>query len=251
MNRRQVSLHVLCMAAMLLILSACSRNDVLDCSHESMREFEAHVKWEVDQIKERVDLRPLSVQASVSNAFEKARKRKKCGANYGVVPVYCSIGEDDFRRDQDTDSHKGFRIDIENFGTRVSWDDLDQIWLMIVLPSRSDGRCEVIESSLWNIKHGMGSSWSMYEFGDFWCRCNDPRLGWGEESLSWHTIVAEGSCKLFLLMDSGKAWGRKHGRKFYGQSAFENNLQRLKDLGVVVELVPIAYSKKKCFLECR
>ena len=100
MNRRQVSLHVLCMAAMLLILFACSRNDVLDYSHESMREFEAHVKWVVDQIKERVDLRPLSVQASVSNAFEKARKRKKCGANYGVVPVYCSIGEDDFRRDQ-------------------------------------------------------------------------------------------------------------------------------------------------------
>lgn len=251
MNRRQVSLHVLYMAAMLLILSACSRNDVLDCSSESMREFEAHVKWEVDQIKERVVLRPLSVQVSVSNAFEKARKRKKCGANYGVVPVYCSIKEDDFRRDRDTDSQKGFRIDIEHFGTRVSRDDLDQIWLMIALPSRSDGRCEVIESSLWNIKHGMGSSWSMYEFGDFWCRCNDPRLGWGEESLSWHTIVAEGSCKLFLLMDSGKAWGRKHGRKFYKQSAFEMYLQRLKDRGVVVELVPIAYSKKECFLECR
>ena len=245
-----VWVRVLGVAVVMTVLSSCMRDDVVLSSQESVDEFENRFQRHLGRMKDVVHLQRLTISESISNAFVKAEKRKGVMANHNVIPIYCTLREDDRQQDLTVNANRGFYIEVRSFGCRVSWNDLNQIWLIVVLPSLSEGHCDVLECSLANIVHGMGSAWSNYGFGTFWCRCNDPRLGWGSECLSWHTIVAEGSCKMYLLLDTGDSWGRRPGRTVFALSEFEKRLERLNKLGVLVELVPVAYSKKECILQC-
>lgn len=254
MSEPFVYVHAVGLAVMLLPIAACVRNDGAQYSQESMIELEKSVQFIRNQLKEPVVLVQWEVSASISNAFAKARKRKDVGARDCVVPICCEIQEGRVLKGVEINEGSGFCLRFWGFGLEPSWEELDLIWLIVVFSSSSNGCCEVVEGSLANIMHGGGSAWSSGRgSGEFSCRCRDPRLGWGKENLPWWKLVSEGACRLYFLMDMRKACGRRFGRRIYPVPVWERVLKRLDSYGVLIELVPVAYSEKdkKCILECR
>lgn len=248
----RINTWVLCSAIVVLMFPGCKRGDSFDCSQVSEMEFEKSFKCCLKHIDGLVELRELAIPESISNAYFKAAQRKRLGVDCHVIPVYCSIQGVEALEDSKVNcAGCGFRLEIRNFGERIERRDLNNIWLIVVLPSHSEGYCDVLETSLANITRGMGSSWSDLGFGDFWCRCNDPRLGWGSEKVVWNALMANGLCKMYLLLDDGIAWGRRHGRTFHDASKFKSTLEWLNKKGVLTELVVIAASEQECVLECR
>ena len=243
---------VLCCTIMFLMFSGCEQENSFHCPLTSEREFEHTFRCHLENIKGLVKFSELTVPECISNALSKAEGRKQIGANYRFIPVYCSIREHECFGDAKSDSRdEGFRMEVRSLGDRVARCDLERIWLIAVLESHHTGYCDVVETSLANITHGMGSSWSNFGFGDFWCRCHDPRLGWGDEKLFWNALVANGSCKMYFLLDDGSAWGRRHGRTCCDASKLKLMLDRLNKKGVLIEMTPVAASKQECVMECR
>ena len=251
MSNRYANVCVLCCNIIALMFFGCRREDSFCCFQVSESEFEKSFYRYIGHINGLVKLRELAVLQSVSNALVKAEQRKKIGVNCHVIPVYCSIREVESPESSKSNCEGGIRLEFRGFGDRVGRRDLNSIWLIVVLPSHIDGYYDVLETSLANIAHGMGSSWSNLGFGDFWCRCNDPRLGWGSENLIWHALIAKGSCKMYLLLDDGIEWGRRHGRTSHETAELKRKLEWLNRNGVLVELVAVAASKQECVLECR
>lgn len=253
MSKKFTKVCACCFTIVVMLLSGCKRENSSHCLRTSEVEFEKSFRSHLRSIKGLVELRKVEVSESVSNAYAKAERRKELGANYRVVPVFCSVREAECTGNSQLKcgEGEGFRFEFRSFGDRVKWCDLDNIWLIMVLPSHLDGYCDVVETSLSNITHGMGSSWSDFGFGDFCCRCNDPRLGWGREKVLWNKLIANGKCKLYVLLDDGMTWGRRHGRSLREFSKLKNRLARLNEKGVLIELVPVAASGQECVLQCQ
>lgn len=251
MSNKYINLCALCCTIMSIMFLGCKREDYFCCLPTSEREFARSLRGCLSRCDGLVELREAAISESVSNALVKAKQRKQIGANYRIIPVYCSICEPECYGNSELKCRgDGLCLRFSNFGVRAEWSDLKSIWLIAVFQANSVGYSEVIETSLANITHGMGSSWSDFRFGDFKCRCYDPRLGWGEK-LSWNALVANGECKMYLLLDDGSAWGRRHGRTFSEASKLKCSLNRYKGKGVLIELIPVAASKQECVLECR
>lgn len=236
----------------LLSLSACCRDDFASCSSRAANEFEKGIVVRIAQMKVPGALERIAIQPLISNACLKVRKRQKIGVNCKLAPVCCFIRDRKVNPASKRDGQRGFELEVEYLGEKVGWSNLDDFWLIVVVPSQaSEGCCEVWESSLGNIVHGMGVCPSTDGYGTLYFRCNDPRLGWGNCEYEWPRKVFDGECKLYLVMDAGQAWGRRFGRSISETSLLEKRLARLDEKGVLIELVPKACSNVECLLECK
>ena len=255
----------LVLAALLTALSGCRRANVVDGLSE---EEEAGLAREVSRRMQKdfdgAGLAREQVRRCLTNALRLARARVLCEATYDVIPLYCQLS--DGKGDEDILGGTGnrFVLDVWGCGARKAWrddvldsDDTHRIWLVFETFDRSSGQYMVVASSLENLVHGLGSSWSggkdggVGGYGATEYRCNDLLLGLEREPGSWIGKVAEGESRLYFLLGDARRFGFRIGRVVHGESDWRRRVDSLKAQGLLVEMVPLARSAGGCFLECR
>ena len=241
---------------LLTLLTACSRNDVVSCDSESIRQLEKTFHFDVDEMKDFTVLNKMDLSHCISNAFSKAHERKIRGANYDVIPVYCSVFNKECAQKSSKPKKNGFCISITGFGRRYAWgrdegDYLSYIWLAVERSGLKNSAYEIVFVPFKYIIHGYTGTWTSYNFGCYEYRCRDPYLGWGDEDLVWSEIVARGERKIYLLLDGGLNWVDGCGRRVYENGEWIKRVNRMKQAGVLIELVPILNSASGCMLGCR
>ena len=255
----------LVLAALLTALSGCRRANVVDGLSE---EEEAGLAREVSRRMQKdfggVGLAREQVRRCLTNAFCMARERALLEATCDVIPLYCQLS--DGKGDEDILGGTGnrFVLDVWGCGARKAWrddvldsDDTHRIWLVFETFDRSSGQYMVVASSLENLVHGLGSSWSggkdggVGGYGATQYRCNDLLLGMERKSETWVGKVADGECRLYFLLGDARRFGFRIGRVVHGESDWRRRVDSLKAQGLLVEMVPLAISAGGCFLECR
>ena len=254
----------LVLAALLTALSGCRRDNVVDrLSEEEEADCARMVSRRMQKAVGGVGLTREQFHKCLTNALRMARARVLREATYDVIPLYCQLS--DGKGDEDILGGKGnrFVLDVWGCGRRRAWyddvsdagDDAHRIWLVFETFDRSSGQYMVVASSLENLVHGLGSSWSNRKgvggYGATQYRCNDLLLGMERKSETWVRKVADGECRLYFLLGDARRFGFRIGRVVHGESDWRRRVDSLKAQGLLVEMVPLAISAGGCFLECR
>lgn len=262
--RNGVKWFFLALTTLLTALSGCRRDSVVDClSEEEESDCARMVSRRMQKTAGVAGLTREQFHRCLTNAFRMARERAFREATYDVIPLYCQLSDGNGDEGILDGERNRFVLDVWGSGTRKAWrddvldsgDDVHRIWLAFETFDRSSGQYEVFASSLENLVHGLGSSWSNRKgvggYGATQYRCNDLLLGMERESESWVRKVADGECRLYFLLGDGHRFGFRIGRTVYGASDWRARVESLKMQGVLVEMIPLAKFGKGCFLECR
>ena len=255
----------LVLAALLTALSGCRRANVVDgLSEEEESGLVREVSRQMQKDFGGAGLAREQVRRCLTNAFCMARERALLEATCDVIPLYCQLS--DGKGDEDILGGKGnrFVLDVWGCGARKAWrddvldsDDTHRIWLVFETFDRTSRRYMVVASSLENLVHGLGSSWSggkdggVGGYGATEYRCNDLLLGMERKSGTWVGKVAEGESRLYFLLGEARRFGFRIGRVVHGESDWRRRVDSLKAQGLLVEMAPLARSAGGCFLECR
>lgn len=255
----------LVLAALLTALSGCRRANVVDgLSEEEESGLVREVSRQMQKDFGGAGLAREQVRRCLTNAFCMARERALLEATCDVIPLYCRLNEGKAGEGVLGGTGNRFVLDVWGCGARKAWrddvldsDDTHRIWLVFETFDRSSGQYMVVASSLENLVHGLGSSWSggkdggVGGYGATEYRCNDLLLGLEREPGSWIWEVAEGESRLYFLLGDARRFGFRIGRVVHGESDWRTRVDSLKAQGLLVEMVPLARSAGGCFLECR
>ena len=260
-----------------LALGGCRRDGLVDfLSENEERGVRRAVSGELERGFSHGGLGEERVRACLTNAYEKARKRVAANANSGVIPFYFTLSDMNIAKEYARDA-KGpqlagnrfvgrFALRLWGAGERASWCDAprsrgggkDDFWFLLERFDPIKGGVEVFASPLANLETGTGSSWFGDKSGDrggygmVHYRCADLLLGVeGRDDGSWIAQVANGSSRLSLVLGDARLFDIRIGRTLLATSAWEATASKLRDLGLLVETVPVAVGDGTVFLECR
>ncbi len=263
--KNEVKWPSLALPMLLAVLSGCHRDSMIDwLSEEEEADCARMVSRRMQKVSGSEGLTRERFHRCLTNALRMARARVLLEATYDVIPLYCKLS--DGEGDEDVLGGKGnrFVLDVWGSGARKAWrddvmdpgdDDAHRIWLLFETFDRSSGQCTVVASSIENLVHGLGSSWSNERdvggYGATQYRCNDLLLGLERKSESWVRKVADGECRLYFLLGASRRFGFRIGLTAYASSDWRARVDSLKSQGLLVEMTPLARFDRGCFLECR